>query len=88
MPLPIRRPVTMQAVVVSVEPNQLLVFDRRNQQRVIVHTKEAGCFHPGNLVRIYYDGVMTRSIPPQINADRIRLLRGSPCLCKSQNFLR
>ena len=59
---------TMQAIVIGVQRNSLLVLDLETRQRVIVHTPHAHRFRQGNVVRIRYNGVMTRSIPPQITA--------------------
>ena len=49
----------MQATVLQVGTGQLL----------------AGCFAVGNQVFITYNGVMTASIPPQISAMSICLIR-------------
>ncbi len=64
----------MQAAILTVSCDSLLVFDRRNHQRVHVHFSGACRFRPSELVCIRYNGVMTRSIPPQITADSIRRL--------------
>lgn len=58
----------MQAVVIEVQWERLLVLDLDTRQNVIVNTPNAGWFRPGNLIRIWYNGVMTNSIPPQISA--------------------
>ncbi len=65
---------TMQAVILTVSCDSLLVFDRRTRQRVHVSFPGACRFSAGDLVCIRYNGVMTRSIPPQITADSIRRL--------------
>ena len=52
---------TMQALVIGVERNRLLVLDFSTRRRV----------HRGDIVRIRYNGVMTASIPPQIYAQNI-----------------
>lgn len=62
---------TMQAIVIRVRPGDLLVFDESMSQTVIVHTPQACRFRVGNCVRIFYSGIMTMSIPPQITAIRI-----------------
>ena len=62
----------MQAVVIQVQWESLLVLDLDTQQRVIVNTPVAHLFRPGDQVNIWYNGVMTRSIPPQIYAQSIR----------------
>lgn len=64
----------MQAIVIDVQWNRLLVQDLETRQRVIVHTPDARWFIAGDLVLIWYDGVMTKSIPPQITALRIATL--------------
>ena len=58
----------MQAVVIEVQWGRLLVLDLDARQRVLVNTPDASRFGPGDTIRIWYDGVMTASIPPQINA--------------------
>ena len=58
----------MNAVVIEVQPGRLLVLDLDTRQRVVVNSPEAWRWRPGELIRIWYDGVMTRSIPPQITA--------------------
>ncbi|MFR2841796.1 MAG: hypothetical protein ACLTB5_05265 [Acutalibacteraceae bacterium] len=63
---------TMQALVIGVERNRLLVLDFSTRRRVIVNTPSARRFHRGDIVRIRYNGVMrTASIPPQIYAQNI-----------------
>ena len=66
--------VTMQATVLRVEQDHLLVFERGMDRRVIVHTGEACDFRRGDRVCIRYSGAMTLSIPPQISAITIRKL--------------
>lgn len=61
----------MYALVLSVRPDNLLVLDRATRREVRVNTPAARRFRPGDFVRIRYNGVMTRSIPPQIVAERI-----------------
>ncbi len=58
----------MQAIVIDVQWEWLLVLDLETRQRVLVHTPDARRFRPGELVLIWYSGAMTRSIPPQISA--------------------
>ena len=71
----------MIATVRQVRPNSLLVRDRATSQDVVVNTRDARGFCPGDVVRIVYNGVMTQSIPPQISAARIfRIL--SPRCCR------
>lgn len=66
----------LQAIVVRVRPGDLLVFDESMSQTVLVHTPRACSFRVGNCVSIFYNGIMTRSIPPQITAIRITRI---PC---------
>lgn len=61
----------MHAIVLSVRPDNLLVLDRATRREVRVNTPGARRFRPGDFVRIRYNGVMTRSIPPQISAEHI-----------------
>ena len=62
---------TIIATVLQVEPRGLLVRDQSNGQEIFVNTNNAGRFRPGDVVRITYNGQMTRSIPPQITAQSI-----------------
>lgn len=61
----------MQAIVIEVQWGRLLVLDLDTRQQVIVITQDANQFRPGDFIRIWYSGAMTRSIPPQIYALRI-----------------
>lgn len=72
---------TMQALVLGVQRDRLLVLDFATRQRVIVNTPRALRFREGDIVHIRYNGVMTRSIPPQIYAINIFALPwgGSRC---------
>ncbi len=65
----------MYAYVLRVQRNRLVVRDRNTRQEVIVHTPNTRRFRAGDYVCIYYNGVMTRSIPPQIHAQFIRKIR-------------
>ena len=46
---------TMQALVIGVERNRLLVLDFSTRRRVIVNTPSARRFHRGDIVRIRYN---------------------------------
>lgn len=59
---------TMQAIVISVQWDRLLVLDFATRRRFIVITRDARRFRRGNVVRIRYRRMMTNSIPPQIFA--------------------
>lgn len=65
---------TMQAIVLSVQCDGLLVLDLSTNSRVRVHYPNSCRFRVGGRICIRYNGVMTRSIPPQITADRITVL--------------
>ena len=76
-----REPVIMKARILRVNCCDLLVCDLCGCQEVLVHTPEACCFCAGECVCIEYSGAMTKSIPPQINADCIKRLNGNGCGC-------
>ena len=68
--------VTMLATVVRAWGTQVLVTDNANGQQVLVNTNySTGNLAAGDQVRIVYNGVMTASIPPQISAQSICVLR-------------
>lgn len=67
----------MFATVLAVCRSSLLVRDHTSSQDVVVRTSQTRCFSPGDRVQIWFSGMMTRSIPPQITAIRIR--RSSSC---------
>ena len=68
--------VTMLATVVQAWGSQVLVTDNSNGQEVLVNTQNStGNLIAGDQVRILYNGIMTASIPPQISADSICVLR-------------
>lgn len=68
--------VTMIATVVRAWGSQVLVNDSANGQEVLVNTGySTGNLAAGDQVRIVYDGVMTASLPPQISAQSICVLR-------------
>lgn len=62
----------MTATVWEVRPSGLLVRDRAT----FVHTGHARRYRPGDRIAIVFNGVMTNSLPPQINAIFIRRLAG------------
>lgn len=68
----------MQAVVIEVRWDHLFVIDLETRQSVNVNTLVARQFRPGDLVNIWYNGVMTNSIPPQIYALRITRAQAGP----------
>ena len=68
--------VTMLATVVQAWGSQVLVTDNANGQEVLVNTNNSTSnLIAGDQVRIVYDGIMTASIPPQIAARSICVLR-------------
>lgn len=68
--------VTMLATVVRSWGSQVLVNDNSNGQEVLVNTNYSTTnLTAGDQVRIVYDGVMTASLPPQISAQSICVLR-------------
>ena len=68
--------VTMIATVVQAWGTQVLVTDNANGQQVLVNTNyNTGNLTAGDQVRIVFNGVMTASLPPQISAQSICVLR-------------
>ena len=68
--------VTMLATVVQAWGSQVLVTDNANGQEVLVNTQNSTSnLNAGDQVRIVFDGIMTSSIPPQISAQSICVLR-------------
>lgn len=67
----------MTATVREVRPSGLLVRDRATGQDVFVHTGHARRYRPGDRIAIVFNGVMTNSLPPQINAIFIRRLQAA-----------
>lgn len=68
--------VTMIATVVRAWGTQVLVNDNANGQEVLVNTNNSTSnLSAGDQVRIVYNGVMTASLPPQISAQSICVLR-------------
>ena len=61
----------MMATVVRVNARTLLVRDLSSGQQVLVHWGNARSFRVGDTVRITYNGSMTFSVPPQINATSV-----------------
>ena len=67
---------TMLATVVQAWGSQVLVNDNSNGQEVLVNTEYATSnLVAGDQVRIVYNGVMTASLPPQISAQSICVVR-------------
>ncbi len=60
--------VMMQARILRVRRDDLLVRDCRTGQEVRVDLPRPGRFRPGESVIVQYSGAMTRSVPPRISA--------------------
>lgn len=68
--------VTLLGTVVRAWGSQVLVTDNSNGQEVLVNTQNSTSnLNAGDQVRIVFDGIMTASIPPQISAQSICVLR-------------
>jgi hypothetical protein len=66
----------MLATVVQAWGSQVLVTDNANGQEILVLTNNSTSnLVAGDQVRIVHNGVMTASIPPQLNAQSICVLR-------------
>ena len=63
---------TMCAVILEISDRRLLVRDSKTDQEIVVNTRCNCNFRVGDRIIIFYNGAMTMSIPPQINAIRIR----------------
>lgn len=68
------------ATVLEVNPDSLLVRDNSGQE-ILVYTRNAQQFTPGDFVRIIYNGAMTLSLPPQISAIFVTLVRRGARVC-------
>ncbi len=70
----------MLAIVLKVSRDRLLVRDIATGQNVVVNTANARRFQRGDRIGIWYNGIMTNSLPPQISATRIvRLFTPGGC---------
>lgn len=68
--------VTMLGTVVQAWGCQVLVTNNSSGQEVLVNTEYSTTnLAVGDQVRIVYDGIMTASLPPQISAQSICVLR-------------
>lgn len=68
--------VTMTATVIEAGGSQVLVRDNSNNQEVLVHTQNCtDNLMAGYMVQIVFDGSMTHSLPPQISAQSICIIR-------------
>lgn len=66
---------TIDAVVLEVYNDRLMVRDLSNNQEILVHFRNARRFSPGESIRILFNGQMTFSIPPQITAISIQRIQ-------------
>lgn len=66
----------MIATVLRVDSGSLLVRDMKTGDEVLVHFRNADRFNVGDRIRIFYNGQMTFSIPPQITAISIQKIQG------------
>lgn len=65
----------MTATILDITPGRsLLVVDEATGQQVVVNTRNTNRFSINDRIRITYNGVMTRSMPPQITANNIQIL--------------
>lgn len=73
----------MLAIVLEVRRGSLLVRDLATGQNVVVNTNNARRFQRGDRIGIWYNGIMTNSLPPQISATRIvRLFAPADSCCR------
>lgn len=77
------RPSTLTVQVLDTRCGALLCCDCENGQQVQVNTDDACSYSVGDRLCVYYDGTMTKSLPPQITATSIRLLRSSSSSCSN-----
>ncbi len=68
------------ATVLEVNPDSLFVRDATGQE-ILVYTRNAQQFTPGDFVRIIFNGAMTLSLPPQISAIFVTLVRRGAKVC-------
>lgn len=69
---------TMNATVLQVNPQSLLVRNEETGEEVLVLFNNTSSFSVGDRIRITFSGQMTLSIPPQITATSIEIIRPFP----------
>lgn len=69
----------MCAVILEINRDNLLVQDSETNQEVLVHTNCTCNLNVNDRILILYNGIMTMSIPPQINAVRISRMPFNRC---------
>lgn len=68
--------VTMLATVIQAWGSEVLVTNNSNGEEILVLTNySTNNLHAGDQVRIVFNGIMTASLPPQINAQSICVQR-------------
>jgi len=68
----------MIATVLQVDSGSLLVRDMETGDEVLVIFRNANRFNVGDRIRIFHNGQMTLSIPPQIAAISIQRIQEEP----------
>lgn len=68
----------MIATVLQVDSGSLLVRDMETGDEILVIYRNANRFNIGDTIRIFYNGQMTLSIPPQIAAISIQRIQEEP----------
>jgi len=62
--------------IIDIIINQgILIRDESNEQEVMVSVRNTNRYKIGDKCNVIYNGYMTKSIPPQITASNIRILR-------------
>ena len=67
------------AEILEINPDSLLVRSSRDRQEILVKTDCTCGYARHDRVHILYDGIMTRSSPPQIQAVRITRAKFNRC---------
>lgn len=68
-------PVYINAIIIRINSNNILVRDLETNQEILVHFRNSRQFRPGERVEIEFNGQMTHSIPPQITATSIKRIQ-------------
>lgn len=70
---------TINGTILEVQNDFLLICDNSTSQKVLVRTPNTNCFCVGDNICVKFNGIMTMSLPPQINATLITKI--PPCRC-------
>lgn len=70
-------PVFINAIIIRINANNILVRDLDTNQEILVHYCNSRQFRLGERIRIEFTGQMTLSLPPQISAISIQRI-GQP----------